>query len=132
MQYNNTLCHRTPHNAIRIRITRFVYVTPSSGRHFFHSFFLLFLFFFFAASHYGRHRETLSAGTKPKTSHHRSPGAERRGKRKRQTIFLKRTREGHRQSDEHWNRFKGDVGETSERRCGEHVGFSERIDTILN
>ena len=33
----------------------------------------------------------------------------------RQTIFLERTREGHRQSDEHWNRFKGDVGETSER-----------------
>ena len=25
-------------------------------------------------------------------------------------IFLERTREGHRQSDEHWNCFKGDVG----------------------
>ena len=31
-----------------------------------------------------------------------------------------------------WNRFKADVGETSERRGGAHVGFSERIDPILN
>ena len=37
----------------------------------------------------------------------------------------------HRQSDEHWNRFKGDIGETSERRGGAHIGFSERIDTNL-
>ena len=29
-----------------------------------------------------------------------------------------RTREGHRQSDQHWNRFKGNVGGTSERRDG--------------
>ena len=42
------------------------------------------------------------------------------------------TREGHRQSDGHCNRSKGDIGETSERRGGEHMGFSERIDTILN
>ena len=47
MQYNNTLCHRTPDNAIRIRITRFDYVTTSSSRHFFLSFFLPFFFFFF-------------------------------------------------------------------------------------
>ena len=40
--------------------------------------------------------ETLPAGTKPRTSHHRSPGEERRGKRK--------------QSDEDWNYFKGNVG----------------------
>ena len=33
--------------------------------------------------------ETLPAGTKPKTSHHRLPGGERRWKRKRRTIFLK-------------------------------------------
>ena len=46
--------------------------------------------------------------------------------------WLQRTREGHRQSDEHWNRFKGDAGETSERRGGAHMGFSERRDTILN
>ena len=30
------------------------------------------------------------------------------------------------------NSFKGDVGETSERRGGAHMGFSERIDTTLN
>ena len=47
-------------------------------------------------------------------------------------VFLKRTREGHRQSDEHWNRFKGNVGEISERRGGAHLGVSECIDTILN
>ena len=41
-------------------------------------------------------------------------------------------REGHRQSDKHWNCFKGNAGETSERRGGAHMGFSERIDTILN
>ena len=35
---------------------------------------------------------------------------ERRGKRKRLTTFLERTREGHHQSDEHWNCFKGNVG----------------------
>ena len=55
--------------------------------------------------------ETLPAGTKPRTSHHWSPEGERRWT----TIFLKRTRESHRQSDEHWNRFKGNVRETSER-----------------
>ena len=34
---------------------------------------------------------------------------------------LKRTREGHRQSDEHWNRFKRNVEETSGRRGGAHT-----------
>ena len=34
------------------------------------------------------------------------------GKRKHWMIFLKRTREGHCQSDEHWNCFKGNSGET--------------------
>ena len=48
------------------------------------------------------------------------------------TIFLERTREGHRQSDEHWNSFKGNVGEISEKRGGAHEVFSARIDTILN
>ena len=37
------------------------------------------------------------------------------------------TREGHRQSGENWNRFKGDVGEISEGRGGAHVGFSEHM-----
>ena len=59
--------------------------------------------------------EALPAGTNPRTPHHWSPGGERRGKRKRQTIFLEKTREGHRQLDENWNRFKGNVGETFER-----------------
>ena len=45
---------------------------------------------------------------------------------------VERTREGHRQSDEHWNRLKGDVGETSKRRDGAHMAFFERIDTIVN
>ena len=40
--------------------------------------------------------------------------------------------QGHRQLDEHWNRFKGKVGETSERQGGAHMGFSKRIDTTLN
>ena len=48
-------------------------------------------------------------------SHHLSPGGESRGKRKHQTIFLERTREYSRLSDEHWNCLKGDVEETSER-----------------
>ena len=45
---------------------------------------------------------------------------------------LKRTREGHRQSDGHWNHFKGNVGDTSETRGGAHMDFSKRTDTILN
>ena len=78
--------------------------------------------------------ETLPAGTKPRTSHIRSPGGERRGKRKRETIFLERTTDDHRQWDEHWNCFKGNVGGISERRGGAHncMGFYERMDTILN
>ena len=47
-------------------------------------------------------------------------------------IFLERMREGHRQSDEHWNRFKGNAGETSERLGELILGFYESIDTILN
>ena len=37
---------------------------------------------------------------------------ERRRKRKRSTIFLERTRNGHRQSDQHWNCCKGNIGDT--------------------
>ena len=76
--------------------------------------------------------ETVPVDTKPRTPHHWSPGGERRGQRKHWMIFLERTREGHRRSDEHWNRSKDDVGGTSERRRGAHMGFSERIDTLLN
>ena len=53
-------------------------------------------------------------------------------KRKRWMIFLEKAREGHRQSDEQENYFKGNVGGTSERRGGAHMGSSERIDTILS
>lgn len=47
-------------------------------------------------------------------------------------ILHDRTREGHRQSEDHWNRFKGYGGETAERWSGLHLGFSKRINTILN
>ena len=47
-------------------------------------------------------------------------------------IFLEMMREGHQESDEHWNRFKGNIGEPSERWDRVHMGFSEHIDTILN
>ena len=51
--------------------------------------------------------------------HHIIDRLEERGvKRKRYTIFLERTREGHRQSGEYWNCFQGNVGETSEKRSG--------------
>ena len=46
--------------------------------------------------------------------------------------LLERTREGHRQSDECWNCFKGNVGDISERRGGAHMVISERINTTLN
>ena len=37
-----------------------------------------------------------------------------------------------RRTDEHQDCFKGIVGETLERRGGACVGFSKRINTILN
>ena len=46
-------------------------------------------------------------------------------------IFLERAREGHHQSDEHCNCFKGDIGDTSERWGGVCMGFSDYVDTIL-
>ena len=109
-----------------------------------------------------RETETLPAGTKPRTSHHRSPGGERERQRhdpraqnqghhiidrleerQRQRhdpraqnqghhtidcleergverVSARRPsltgREGHRQSDEHWNRFKGNVGKLAHMR----------------
>ena len=41
-------------------------------------------------------------------------------------------RKRHCQSGQYWNRSLRNVGKTSERRSGAHMGFSERIDTILN
>ena len=80
--------------------------------------------------------ETLHAATKTRTpSHHRSPGGgERRRKGKRSTIFLERMRKGHRLATSPTLElcFKGNIRETSERRGGAHMGFLERIDTILN
>ena len=75
----------------------------------------------------------LPSGTQPRTSHHYrlEERVVDRGST-RLTIFLERTREGHRQSDEHWNRLKGNVGETSERRSGAHMGSFERVETTLN
>ena len=72
--------------------------------------------------------ETLPAGTVPRTSHYRSPGGENGGHRKRSTIFRERMWES--QSHEHSDCFKGNVGETAERRCGAHMGFLEHVDTI--
>jgi len=46
-------------------------------------------------------------------------------KMKHSMIFLERMRKGH----HHWNCFKGNVGETSERWGGVHMGFSECLDT---
>ena len=42
-------------------------------------------------------------------------------------IFFERTREGHRHSDEHWNHFNGNIGETERRGGAVHVGLSECI-----
>ena len=76
--------------------------------------------------------ETLRVGTKPRTAHHWMPEGERHGKRKHSMIFLERMREGHRQSDEHWDCFKGNVGKTAERQGGAHtfMGFFEHIGII--
>ena len=73
-------------------------------------------------------RETLPGGIKPRTPHHRSSGGPTRRKRRHSTIFLDRTRKGHRQSDEQWTCFKGNVEKTSERHGGALMGSYERID----
>ena len=46
--------------------------------------------------------------------------------------FTERTRKGPHQSDEHWRCFKGNIGKTSDRRGGAHMGIFKRMDTILN
>ena len=50
----------------------------------------------------------------------------------RDKLNCEKTKEGHCQSDEHWNHFKDIAGETSERQGGAPMGFSDRIDNILN
>ena len=101
--------------------------------------------------------ESLPAGTKPRTSHHRSPGG---GERRRH--YLRAQSQGHHtidrleergvergssQRSSLWedkkgpssirptlNCFKGNIGETPERLGVAHMGFPERIyrPTILN
>ena len=64
--------------------------------------------------------ETLPADTKPRTSHHRSPGGGvERGSVRRSSL---KGREG----------AIVNAGETSERRDEAHMGFSERTDTLFN
>ena len=46
-------------------------------------------------------------------------------------IFLERTREGHRQSDEHWNRFKANVGEASESIWSAYGLFRAPRDYVM-
>ena len=48
------------------------------------------------------------------------------------TLFIERARKGHRQSDEHRNCFKATDRETFNRQGRAHMGFSERVDTVLN
>ena len=47
------------------------------------------------------------------------------------TICSERTKRGHRQAGQHWNCFKGNIGERCERQGGAHMGFPKRVDTIL-
>ena len=56
--------------------------------------------------------ETLPEGTKPRTSHHRSPGGKRSEKRNYSMLLLERTRRGQRQSNQHWNCLEDNVRET--------------------
>ena len=39
---------------------------------------------------------------------------------------------GNRQSDEHWNRFRGNVGDISQRQAGARKGISKHTYTILD
>ena len=63
--------------------------------------------------------ETLPAGSRP--SHHWLPGQERHRMRKCLKTVNKKG-EKVPLSDKNWNRFKGNIGETSER-CGMEKGF---------
>ena len=76
--------------------------------------------------------ETLPAGTKMRTSHHRSHRGQRHRKAKRLTIFLERVRKGRRQWDQHWNCLIGNAGNTAEVQGGVHMGFPMHINATLN
>ena len=77
-------------------------------------------------------RHSPAADTKPKASHYRSHGGEgpRVKKKQHSTTFFERTREGYRQSGEHWNCFKGNTGENPERLSDAHMYIFERIDSL--
>ena len=75
--------------------------------------------------------EELEELSRPRTPHRRSPAGERRRKSKRSTIFRRRIRKRCRQSDQHWNCFRGKT-EKMLRLDWARVGFPERVDTIFN
>ena len=76
--------------------------------------------------------ETLPAGSKPRTSHHRSPGGERRWKKEALDDLPWKDERGCSSIRRTLEPFKGNFGKTSERRAEAHMDFSERIYTILN
>ena len=75
--------------------------------------------------------ETLPAGTKPGTTHHRSPGGQRRGKRKRSRACLKGREKAIINQTNIGTASKATLGKL-QRRGWAHMDFSEHIDTILN
>ena len=64
------------------------------------------------------------------TDHPEERGTERGSARRSSLKGREKVIANHR--DEHWNRFKDNVGETSERWGGAHVGFPKHTDTSLN
>ena len=81
-----------------------------------------------ACSHSTVELDTLPAAVKPRASKLRSPGGEGRGKRKRTTTFLERTRKGHLEPDQHWNCPKSHNDKCCEKWGGTHKGLPERVD----
>ena len=77
--------------------------------------------------------EALPAGTKPRTSHHQSPGGERHGKRlKDEMIFLKGRERAILNQTNNGTVSKVTLGKRLEKWGGAPMGFFKRIDTILN
>ena len=72
-----------------------------------------------------------AAGTKSRTSHHRSPGGERRRKGRSLTILLERRRKKLLSIRRALELFQRQLWETSEKRGGAQMDFSERTDIIL-
>ena len=72
--------------------------------------------------------------TQSRQGHHTVDRLEERGGVDRGSVRRSsfKGRRGHCQSEEHWNWFKGNSGETSEGLGGAHMGFSGLLDTMLN